>query len=97
MLSPGRIKSAKVCNCLGKGGARGGFDGPVAGLYRALAEELIKEGICSLRLDDRFPGYLPSSVMDTLATISFLKGAGFCSIALVGYSFGGSGYHCCFV
>ena len=71
-------------------GARGGFDGPAGGLYGALTEELVKEGICSLRLNYRFPADLPSSVMDILAAISFLKGVRFCSIALVGYSFGGA-------
>ncbi len=70
-------------------GARGGFDGPADGVYGALAEEL-KTGITSLRVNYRYPGVLPESVMDTLAGVSFLSGTGHTEIALVGHSFGGA-------
>jgi len=70
-------------------GARGGYAGP-AGLYRRLAEDLAGEGIASLRVDYRYPGFLEESVMDVLAGATFLKGVGFRRVALVGHSFGGA-------
>lgn len=71
-------------------GARGGLDGPADGIYATLAGELLAEGITSLRLDYRQPRVLMESVMDTLAGVSFLKGLGYTSVALVGHSFGGA-------
>ena len=70
-------------------GARGGYAGP-AGLYRRLARDLAGEGIASLRLDYRYPGFFEESVMDVLAGATFLKGVGFRRLALVGHSFGGA-------
>ncbi|MBI4233419.1 MAG: alpha/beta fold hydrolase [Chloroflexi bacterium] len=71
-------------------GARGGFEGPAGGIYGVLAEELLAEGITSLRLDYRDPRALHESVLDTLAGVSFLKGIGCGRVALVGHSFGGA-------
>ena len=71
-------------------GARGGLEGPADGIYATLAEELLPQGITSLRLDYRNPNAFSESVMDTLAGVSLLKGLGYSSIALVGHSFGGA-------
>ena len=71
-------------------GARGGLEGPADGIYGALAEELLPEGITSLRLDYRNPNDLNESMLDTLAGVSFLAGLEYSSVALVGHSFGGA-------
>ena len=71
-------------------GAQGGLEGPADGIYATLAEELLPEGISSLRVDYRHPRVLDESVMDTLAGVSFLKGLGYATVALVGHSFGGA-------
>lgn len=71
-------------------GAIGGLDGPANKLYARLGEELVAEGITSLRLNYRIPGELDECVLDTLAGVSFLKGIGAERIALVGHSFGGA-------
>ncbi len=71
-------------------GAQGGLEGPAGGIYATLSEELMSEGITSLRVDYRLPRVLMESVMDTLAGVSFLKGLGYTSLALVGHSFGGA-------
>ena len=70
-------------------GARGGFNGPADGIYGALAQELTPR-ITSLRIDYRRPGVLQDSVLDTLASVSFLKAAGYSEVVLVGHSFGGA-------
>lgn len=72
------------------GGARGGLAGPADGVYAALAEELLPDGITSLRVDYRNPNDLTESMLDTLAGVSLLSGMGYSSIALVGHSFGGA-------
>jgi len=71
-------------------GAQGGLDGPADRIYATLADELLTSGITSLRVDYRQPRVLMESVMDTLAGVSFLKGLGYRSVALVGHSFGGA-------
>ena len=71
-------------------GAQGGLDGPANRIYAVLADELLTDGITSLRVDYRQPRVLMESVMDTLAGVSFLKGLGYSSVALVGHSFGGA-------
>lgn len=71
-------------------GANGGLDGPAEGIYARLADELISDGLTSLRVDYREPRNLTESVMDTLAGVSFLEGLGYESIGLVGHSFGGA-------
>ena len=71
-------------------GARGGIEGPADGIYGVLAEELMSNGITSLRVDYRKPNDLTESILDTLAGVSLLSGFGYSSIALVGHSFGGA-------
>ena len=70
-------------------GVRGGFDGPAAGIYGVLAEEL-KSEITSLRINYRNPIDLGESVLDTLAGILYLGSTGHTNVALVGHSFGGA-------
>ena len=74
----------------GYGARRGGLDGPADRIYATLSDELLTDGITSLRVDYRQPRVLMESVMDTLAGVSFLKGLGYSSVALVGHSFGGA-------
>jgi alpha/beta superfamily hydrolase len=71
-------------------GAFGGLDGPSFGIFKDLSEELVMEGITSLRLDYRVPGYLPQCVPDVLMGIHFLSQDGAKNIGLVGHSFGGA-------
>lgn len=71
-------------------GARGGLDGPAGGIYATLAEEMLPDGITSVRVDYRIPNDIPECVVDTLAGVSLLKGLGYTSVALVGHSFGGA-------
>jgi len=73
------------------GGFDGGFDGPADRIYATLAEDLLKDGISSLRLSYRVrssPGNLEEAVHDVLAGVSFLTGEGAGRIGLVGHSFG---------
>jgi fermentation-respiration switch protein FrsA (DUF1100 family) len=72
------------------GGAGGGLDGPAGGLYPRLAEQLLGDGIASLRLDYRHPGELASCVMDTLLGTAYLGTLGWTRVLLVGHSFGGA-------
>ena len=70
-------------------GAYGGFSGG-GGLYSILSDELIADGISSLRLDYRHPNVLHHSIMDVLAGVDFLRSQGCERVALVGHSFGGA-------
>ncbi len=79
-----------IANMALEWGARGGLTGPANRIYAGLADELLTDGITSLRVDYRQPRVLMESVMDTLAGVSFLKGLGYRSVALVGHSFGGA-------
>lgn len=75
------------------GGTDGGFDGPANGIYADLAEDLVEDGIGSLRLDFRrrdAPGIVPEGVHDVLAGVAFLKQESVGKIGLVGHSFGGA-------
>ena len=71
-------------------GAIGGLDGPANKVYAALGENLVGEGLTSLRLDYRLAGEFEECVLDTLGGVSMLKGLGATRIALVGHSFGGA-------
>jgi len=71
-------------------GALGGLDGPSFGIFKDLSQELTAEGITSLRLDYRLPGYVPPCVLDVLVGIYFLGHEGMENIGLVGHSFGGA-------
>ena len=71
-------------------GASGGLEGPADGIYARLADELMAEGLTSLRVDYRQPRILLDSMLDALAGVSFLKSKDHDSIAMVGHSFGGA-------
>jgi uncharacterized protein len=75
------------------GGTDGGFDGPANAIYATLAEDLIEDGIGSLRLDFRrrdVPGIIEEGTHDVLAGVDFLRREGVGRIGLVGHSFGGA-------
>ncbi|MDI6856873.1 MAG: prolyl oligopeptidase family serine peptidase [Dehalococcoidia bacterium] len=75
------------------GGTDGGFDGPADSIYADLAEDLVEDGIGSLRLDFRrrdAPGIVSEGVYDVLAGVALLKNKGVGRIGLVGHSFGGA-------
>jgi pimeloyl-ACP methyl ester carboxylesterase len=75
------------------GGTDGGFDGPANAIYPTMAEDLLAEGISSLRMSYRVltvPGNLEECVFDVLAGVSFLVEEGAGRIGLVGHSFGGA-------
>lgn len=72
------------------GGVGGDWDTPAQGLYPRLCEDLISQGIASLRVRYRYPTQLEQSVLDVLAGIIFLQDQGIESIALTGHSFGGA-------
>lgn len=71
-------------------GALGGLDGPSFGIFRILSEQMVADGISSLRLHYRRPGDFAECVRDALVGIQFLTGKGVDKIALVGHSFGGA-------
>lgn len=70
-------------------GAYGGFSGG-GGLYSILSDELVKDGVSSLRLSYRRPNNFLHSMLDVLAGVCFLQGQGYRRVALVGHSFGGA-------
>ena len=75
------------------GGTDGGFDGPANRIYASLAEELLADGVGSLRLDFRrrdVPGIIEQGTHDVLAGVAFLKREDAGKIGLVGHSFGGA-------
>ncbi len=72
------------------GGVGGGFDTPALGLYPRLGEELLRQGLSTLRLKYRNPTNLAESVQDVLAGVEFLVEHGLERVALVGHSFGGA-------
>lgn len=72
------------------GGVGGGWDTPAKGLYPLLCQELISEGIASLRVHYRYPTELEEAVIDVLAGITYLQDEGIEEIALIGHSFGGA-------
>ena len=71
-------------------GALGGLDGPSFGIFTTLSQELLGEGISSLRLNYRVPGDFDQCVLDLLAGVYFLQQKGVDKVALVGHSFGGA-------
>lgn len=72
------------------GGVGGGFDTPARGLYPALAEELVDDGLIGLRLRFRHSTNLEESVKDVRAGVGFLAERGVRRVGLVGHSFGGA-------
>lgn len=72
------------------GGIGGGWDTPAKGLYPQLCQELLSEGIASLRVRYRYPTELEEATLDVLAGLIYLQNEGIQSIALIGHSFGGA-------
>jgi hypothetical protein len=72
------------------GGARGGLDGPAAGLYPAACAELQRAGVAGLRIHYREPNDLAPCILDTMLAVAFLRAEGMEGIGLVGHSFGGA-------
>lgn len=71
-------------------GYAGGYGGPADDIYKTVGEDLVEEGVASLRLHYRKPGDLEECVLDTIAGALFLQGHGYRRIGLVGHSFGGA-------
>ena len=69
-------------------GSLGGFDGPSFGIFSSLSDELVGQGISSLRLNYRTPGNFDEYVLDVLVGVHFLKGLKIDRIVLAGHSFG---------
>ena len=76
---------AVLCVC----GAIGGFDGPAI-LYPRLGLSLPRTGFTVARTNYRLPNDFDECVLDTLATLTFLKSTGHERAALIGHSFGGA-------
>jgi pimeloyl-ACP methyl ester carboxylesterase len=75
------------------GGTDGGFDGPADAIYPSLAQDLLRHGIGSLRLDFRIhvaPGPVEEGAYDVLAGVDFLGKERAGKIALIGHSYGGA-------
>lgn len=70
-------------------GAIGGFDGP-AKLYERLGLELPGKGTTVARMNYRAPNDFNECLLDTLATLAFLKATGHERAAIIGHSFGGA-------
>jgi alpha-beta hydrolase superfamily lysophospholipase len=70
-------------------GAVGGFDGP-AMLYPRLGLKIPPAGFAVARMNYREPNDFDECLLDTLATVTFLKGTGHQHAALIGHSFGGA-------
>ena len=71
-------------------GALGGLDGPSFGIFSYLSDELVDEGISSLRLHYRMPGEFDECVLDMLVGVCFLKRQKIDKVVLAGHSFGGA-------
>jgi len=71
-------------------GALGGLDGPSFGIFSSLSDELVDEGISSLRLHYRIPGEFSECVLDMLVGVHFLKRYNIDRVVLAGHSFGGA-------
>jgi fermentation-respiration switch protein FrsA (DUF1100 family) len=60
------------------------------GAYRRVSEQLVADGVTSLRLRPRVPGEFSEGVIDVLAGCAFLKGLGGGSAVVVGHSYAGA-------
>ena len=85
MHSAESASRAVLCVC----GAIGGFDGP-AMLYPRLGLDLPRAGFSVARMNYRMPNEFDECLLDTIATLTFLKGVGHQRAALIGHSFGGA-------
>ena len=72
------------------GGVGGDWDTPAQGLYPRLCEELVGEGIASLRVQYRHPTRLEECILDVLAGLHYLETEGCDTLALIGHSLGGA-------
>ncbi|MGK7878214.1 MAG: alpha/beta hydrolase [Xenococcaceae cyanobacterium] len=72
------------------GGLLGGWDSPAKGLYPRLCQELIEEGIASLRVRYRYENIPQESIFDVRTGLSYLENEGIKVAALIGHSFGGT-------
>src|SRR5689334_9921226 len=70
---PGRIHEAPGDKAvLYVFGAGGGLGGPAGGVYERLATQFQPQGITSLQLDYRRPGYFEDCVDDVLSGVEYL-------------------------
>ena len=76
---------AILCVC----GAIGGFDGPAL-LYPRLGLIMPQISFAVARMNYRKPNEFDECLLDTVATLTFLKGMGHERAALIGHSFGGA-------
>ncbi len=67
-----------------------GTEGPAGGVYAKLAEDLVEQGVTSLRISPRLTGELEETVIDVLAACSLLKGLGGGRAVVVGHSYAGA-------
>jgi len=72
------------------GGVGGGWDTPAHGLYPRLCQELMDEGLASLRVRYRHPTILQDAILDVRAGMAYLQSVGMKAVALVGHSLGGA-------
>ena len=72
------------------GGAMGGMLGPGDSLFHALGEQLVTQGIPSIRLSYRKPNDMDSCCVDTAAAVQLLVGSGADAVVVMGHSFGGA-------
>lgn len=75
------------------GGTDGGVDGPADAIYPTVADDLVADGVASLRVAFRVlgsPGNLPEAIHDVAAGVRFLQEHAYSRIGLVGHSFGGA-------
>jgi len=79
--------TARAVVCIS--GAIGGFDGP-AKLYERLGMELPGKATTVARMNYRAPNDFNECLLDTLATLAFLKATGHERAAIIGHSFGGA-------
>jgi hypothetical protein len=79
--------ASRVVLCVS--GAIGGFDGP-AMLYARLGLVMPRKGLAVARMNYREPNDFDECLLDTLATLNFLKGMKHERAVLLGHSFGGA-------
>jgi alpha/beta superfamily hydrolase len=87
IIMHGAEAASRVVLCVS--GAIGGFDGP-AMLYARLGLVMPRKGLAVARMNYREPNDFDECLLDTLATLNFLKGMKHERAALLGHSFGGA-------
>lgn len=71
-------------------GGMGGFLGPAAGLFPALARRLAERDVATVVLDYRAPSRLEASVLDAVVAVDLAARTGAARVIAVGHSFGGA-------